>query len=88
MQNRAFQDGHSTKPWPESRHNSEPSDAVDAVPYPVDWSDRRRFYHFAGFVKGMAVSMGIRIRWSGDWDSDTRLDDQTFDDLPHFELMR
>jgi len=30
--------------------------------------------------------MGIRLRWGGDWDGDTELDDNKFDDLPHFEL--
>jgi len=46
-----------------------------------------RFYHFAGFVKGRALVLGIRIRWGGDWDGDTFFDDQTFNDLVHFELV-
>lgn len=44
-----------------------------------------RFYSFGGFVKGAAAAMGIGIRWGGDWDGDTFHDDQTFDDLVHFE---
>jgi peptidoglycan L-alanyl-D-glutamate endopeptidase CwlK len=28
------------------------------------------------------------IRWGGDWDSDDIFDDQNFDDLPHFELVK
>jgi peptidoglycan L-alanyl-D-glutamate endopeptidase CwlK len=46
-----------------------------------------RFYHFAGYVKGVADEMDIKIRWGGDWDGDNNFDDQTFHDLPHFELL-
>lgn len=74
--------------WPNSRHNTIPSEAVDVVPYPIDWDDRERFSHFAGFVLGISISMGIDLRWGGDWDSDTDLKDNNFDDLPHFELRR
>jgi len=61
--------------------------AVDVAPYPVNWGDTNRFYHFAGYVKGRAQALGIPIRWGGDWDSDTDLSDQSFYDLPHFELI-
>lgn len=73
--------------WPNGKHNTKPSKAVDAVPYPVNYIDRERFTYFAGFVVATALSMGIRLRWGGDWDSDTELDDNDFDDLPHFELV-
>jgi len=86
-QNEAFEHGFSTKPWPESTHNKKPSKAVDVAPYPVEWDNRERFYYFAGYVKGKAVDLGIKIRWGGDWDGDTRVKDQTFNDLPHFELI-
>ena len=69
--------------------------AVDVVPYPIDWSaqGQERMRHFAGFVFGVAAGLGMidRLRWGGDWDGDamTRGDglrDQSFMDLPHFEL--
>ena len=60
--------------------------AVDVVPYPIDWDNRERFVHFAGFVRGIATQMNIKIRWGGDWDGDNDLRDQTWMDLPHFEL--
>jgi hypothetical protein len=82
----AFREGRSKKRWPNSKHNGYPSKAVDVAPYPVDWNDIERFYYFAGFVKGIAQSLGYEIRWGGDWDSDTEVHDQTFFDLPHFEL--
>lgn len=72
--------------WPNSRHNSVPSNAVDALPYPIDWDDRERMTLFAGFVLGVAKMLGVTLRWGGDWDQDTEVDDNRFDDLPHFEL--
>jgi len=86
-QNEAFHTGRSKVQFPDSKHNSIPSNAVDAAPYPIDWKDKDRFYHFAGFVLGVAKILGIEIRWGGDWDGDTDLHDQTFYDLVHFELI-
>lgn len=79
--------GQSKVAWPNSRHNDIPSLAVDAAPYPIDWEDRERFSYFAGFVKGVAAAKGYAIRWGGDWNSDTEVKDNSFDDLPHFELV-
>jgi len=86
-QNEAFHAGRSKLKFPKSKHNSSPSQAVDVAPYPIDWEDKERFYYFAGMVKGIAQKMDIPIRWGGDWDSDTQVKDQTFFDLPHFELQ-
>jgi len=67
--------------------------AVDSVPYPIDWSDLHRFYHYAGYVKGVANrlyhegKMTHKIRCGSDWDGDNSFKDQTFHDLPHFELI-
>ena len=85
-QNEYFRTGRSKLQYPNSKHNQLPSLAVDVAPYPIDWSDTDRFYFFAGYVKGIADRMGISIRWGGDWDGDTQVRDQTFMDLPHFEL--
>jgi len=73
--------------WPNSKHNKTPSMAVDVAPYPIDWDNTNRFYHFAGYVLATADQMGIKIRFGGDWDSDKDFSDQTFNDLPHFELI-
>lgn len=83
----AFEKGLSKVRFPDSKHNSYPSKAVDAAPYPLDWSDRERFTLFAGFVLGIAASKGIKLRWGGDWDMDTDVSDNSFDDLLHFELI-
>lgn len=86
-QDQAVKDKLSKTPYPKSKHNSLPSMAVDVVPYPIDWNNREAFYNFGGFVKGVASQLGIPIRWGGDWDSDNDLHDQSFMDLPHFELL-
>lgn len=55
--------------------------ALDIVPYPVDWEDRERQYKFASFVFDTAMRMGIRVRWGG-WFSKGK-----FYDSPHWELI-
>ena len=85
-QNKAFDEGKSKVRYPKGKHNSKPSTAVDVAPYPIDWEDRERFIYFAGLVKGIALEMGISLRWGGDWNNDTQLSDNKFDDLVHFEL--
>jgi len=81
-----YRTGRSKVQYPQSKHNSSPSMAVDVAPYPINWNDTDRFYFFAGVVKGIAAGMELDIRFGGDWDSDTDLHDQTFMDLPHYEL--
>lgn len=110
-QNRAFGDGRSRLPWPQSSHNSKPSFAVDAAPYSpgkgVDWlipkfaklkqtdpelyariRNYGRYCYFAGAVMATGRELGVKLRWGGDWDGDTDLADQTFDDLVHFERRK
>lgn len=86
-QDKLYAAGKSKLLWPQSKHNLAPSQAVDVIPYPIDWNDARRFTYLAGIVKGVASQLGIVIRWGGDWDSDNNFKDQTFNDLPHFELV-
>ena len=85
-QNDLFGEGKTKVLYPDGRHNSDPSRAVDVTPYPVDWDDRERQTLFAGFVLGIATGMGIKLRWGGDWDQDFQVMDNRFDDFPHFEL--
>lgn len=86
-QNEKVAQGLSKVRYPDSKHNRTPSLAVDVAPYPIDWEDLDRFRYFAGFVMGVASCMGIKLRHGGDWDQDTQLKDNRFDDLPHFELV-
>lgn len=93
-QNQAYKEGKSKLKFPDSKHNVYPSMAVDAAPYPIEWKDRERFTYFAGYVMGVArmlYNMEMTdhlVRWGGDWDKDTQVKDNTFDDLVHFELYK
>lgn len=72
------EDGNENEDWL--------STAVDAAPYPIDWKDAKRFIYMAGMVIGIGRALGFDIRWGGNWDEDqVIIDDQNFDDLPHFE---
>jgi peptidoglycan L-alanyl-D-glutamate endopeptidase CwlK len=92
-QNKAFAEGKSQKQWPDGKHNFYPSNAVDVVPYPIDWKDRERMVYFAGVVMGIAKMLKAQgkithdIRWGNDWNTDTEVKDNNFDDLPHYELI-
>ena len=85
-QDKYYEEGKSKVKYPSGRHNKLPSMAVDVVPYPIDWNDRERFHLFAGFVLGIAKSMDINLRWGGDWNMNWEVDDNKFDDFPHFEI--
>lgn len=45
-QTEAYRSGHSKVKFPNSKHNSYPSKAVDFVMTPIDWSDKSRFLFF------------------------------------------
>ena len=85
-QEKLYAEGKTKVHYPMGRHNTKPSRAVDVVPYPVDWEDRERFHLFSGGVLRMASRMGITLRWGGDWNMNFNVDDNKFDDFPHFEL--
>lgn len=93
-QDLAYRSGASKLRWPDSKHNSLPSKAVDVAPYPIpenwgedDPAEYEKFRYFGFFVLGVAAGMGIKIRWGGDWDGDHDVTDQTFNDLVHFEVV-
>ena len=85
-QDQLFEEGKTKVKFPNGRHNANPSRAVDVAPYPINWDDRERFHLFAGFVLGIAKSMGVNLRWGGDWNMNFEVDDNQFDDFPHFEI--
>ncbi len=72
----------------ESEHNTDPSNAVDAIPYPTtkeDWENREYWVEWTSWIKGLASGLGVDIVSGFDWDNDYDLDDQSFYDGPHFE---
>jgi len=98
-QDRAFAEGKSKVKFPDSKHNSLPSMAVDAMPWfktapNIDWGHKPSIYHLAGIVKGVAATLyqqgkiGYLVRWGGDWDSDFDVREKQWDDSPHYELYR
>lgn len=113
-QTKAFNAGASTKPWPQSKHNSYPSMAVDIAPWPIpegwgnlegqtprardlDWKERVKFYEMVAVVRFAwqqlindfpEIGEEYQLRLGADWDGDGDYRDQTFDDLPHIELVR
>lgn len=86
-QNRLYELGFSKTTYPDSKHNTNPSLAVDLAPWPIDWEDDARSYFLAGLIFAVAYTCDVKIRWGGDWDQDGDLHDQSFMDLGHFELL-
>lgn len=67
------------------------SRAVDLfVPgQPAGAYDKNALCYLAGIMQAAAASLGIEIRWGGDWDKDGLLMEAgSFQDLPHFELVQ
>ena len=89
----AYEQGKSQLPWPQSKHNSYPSQAVDIAPYPIDWNDREAFALMAGWVLCVADRLlqegkvTHALKWGGDWNRDHKTRDHRFLDFPHFELV-
>lgn len=76
-QEAAFKAGNSKLQYPNSKHNSLPSKAVDIAPYPIDWKDLKRFNEMCNKVESIAAKLGIKIRLGRTF---------KFVDMPHVEL--
>lgn len=90
-QTEAFMRGNSKLPWPKSKHNSFPSQAVDVAPWlpdvKIDWNDRLAFARLFGAIELIAKQKGVKLRWGGDFNKNGRSADESFLDLPHIELI-
>ena len=100
-QDKAVASGNSKAVYPEGKHNSNPSTAVDVYPYPIDFKDLPRFYWFAGWVLAKAEilrnvgEITHKVKWGGNWrglnkgkiDFSYNKLPKVLDDLPHFELI-
>lgn len=90
-QNAAFASGVSKLKWPDSKHNSYPSLAVDIAPCvggKIDWKDADRFKNVGFFILGILAAQGVEARLGGDWDRDFSTTDEKFVDLPHIEIVK
>lgn len=95
-QNDLFERGKSKVSWPDSRHNSMPSEAIDAYPFvngkvSYDWN---HCIFLAGIIQSVSKRMFQTqvldgwLRWGGNWDMDGEpITDQDFQDLGHFEIV-
>ncbi len=78
-QGKAFAQRRSRLRWPNSRHNSTPSQAVDAVPFPIPaWKDLHSFREFVDIVKEVAKKIDVAIVCGADFPK--------LVDMPHFQL--
>lgn len=85
-QNDAYERGTSQLRWPKSKHNKQPSMAMDLAPWPIDWGNIKRFIALAGIVLAEAKTLGIKVRWGADWNRNGKWKDEKFRDWPHFEI--
>jgi len=87
-QNEAHANGFSEKKFPDSKHNSIPSRAFDAIPDAGGWNaGREQFILMIGIIKGVALTLGIPIRCGIDFNSNNNLQDDNFIDSAHVELV-
>ena len=92
-QDEAFNNKRSMVEWPNSKHNTFPSLAVDVAPYyaqppHIRWNRLYEFVYLHGLIIGLAARRGITLRSGQNWDMDDELiTDQGFNDFPHIELV-
>ena len=78
-QNEAFKEGKSNAKFGQSKHNIRPSQAIDIVPFPVNWDPKDpRWTEMALNAMWCAGKLGFEIVWGGNF--------KNFKDLPHFEI--
>lgn len=69
--------------------------AVDVIAYPIQWNNDGRNFMLAGYLIGVATSLGVGVRSGADWNRDFRHKSwkswlkrrkKIFNDLVHLEL--
>jgi len=90
-QNNAYHEGRSQLLYPKSKHNSNPSMAVDVCTWYEDkphirWNDNKTASYLAGYIKATADQLGIKIRLGADFNMNNDLTDNWFD-VYHIELI-
>lgn len=97
-QNKLYEQSRTKLHWPDSEHNSMPSDAVDLVVYVkgLGYIDEktapekyRQYYgYLAGLLETYCYENNLHFRWGGSWSGSMNFNEatQTFDDLVHFEI--
>ena len=70
-----------------SKHLTFPSCAVDIAVYKY-LDDVNQLYRLNGTIKLIADTLGVELRWGGDWDMDNDTKDNKFNDLYHYEVVK
>lgn len=83
----AFKTGRSKVRFGNSAHNYQPAIALDVCPAPINWKNTKPFVRLGKeFVLPIAKQLQIPIRWGADWNMNSNLADESFVDMPHYEL--
>ena len=81
----AIPDSNTSVQWPNSKHNTLPSMAVDWQPYPLlSWTEpliEARFANIGGYIQGVAERLGIQVIVGYDWDSDGNIAEHKLKDF-------
>lgn len=85
-QNKLFNEGKTKLRFPNSKHNTFPSLAIDIAPLPVDFKNIQRFVDLSVIMFQEAKKRGVRLRWGGDWNRNNDWRDEKFLDMPHYEI--
>ena len=86
-----FKQGKSEVHWPNSKHNANPSLAMDIVPYwdgKIVWNDIKKWHFLLGIIWAIASEKGTQIRLGADWNRnfDFINSQNRFPDLGHVEI--
>lgn len=91
-QNNAYNAGKSKLQYPNSKHNLQPSMAVDIAPVKykdnvawIDWEDIQAFLDLHDVVQVCAAKLGVKYVWGGDWDGNPATRNM-FNDYVHYQL--
>jgi len=90
-QNQLYKDGKSKKKAGESKHNQNPSLAIDIAPWfnkapHIDWEAIPDFAYLQGFIHATAIRLGVGIRLGSRWDH-SKIRENSFKDYVHIELI-
>lgn len=66
-QDAAVKAGYSKTPWPLSKHNHNPSRAVDICIHPYNPDDHLQLLYMNAFVMGFGTARGLKLRSGADW---------------------
>jgi len=90
-QNQLYKDGKSKVRGGKSKHNQNPSLAIDIAPWfnkkpHIDWEAIPDFAYLQGFIEATAFRLGIKIRLGSKWDH-SKVRENGFKDYVHVELV-